>query len=286
MADIQESHGIDEPVTLASPLTSQQPALAPTGNGLGVASLIVGIVALLGALVPIITFGAGIVALVGLVFGIVALRRRNRRRGFAIAGTTVSGGAVLLSIVFTIVYPIVLALGVGEASPAAPMPVHTADQAGPGDGAAAYEVGSRENPAPLGTTVEVRSAAGTVDWEVTLGRPTLDAGELLAADAPATEPAAKGFQYAMVPVTVVYRGTETGTPWAEFAVDFVSAAGATHTATDTFAVAPTPLTDVKELAPGASGSGNVVVSVPMKDVAKGAWVVTSMVGDRYFFAAR
>src|SRR3712207_7277116 len=52
--------------------------------------------------------------------------------------------------------------------------------------------------------------------------------------------------YAMVPVTVVYRGTESGTPWAELAIDFVSAAGV-HSSSDSFVVAPTPLTDVKEL---------------------------------------
>jgi len=276
MADTQRVHSV---------VGGAPEAVHPRGterSGLGVAALVIGIVALVGSLVPIVNYATGVVAIVGLVLGIVALVQKNRRKGVAITGTILSGVALLLSVVLAIVYSLAIANGVVGAVPA----VGGAQNPGPDRDAAADEVGSRENPAPLGTTIQIGSTAGMVDWDVTLGAVTLDADDIVADENRFNEPAPEGFQYAMVPVTVVYRGADTGTPWAELSVDFVSAAGTTHAASDSFAVVPSPLTDVNELFPGASGSGNVVVAVPSADVEKGTWVLTTLFGDRYFFSAR
>ena len=276
MADTQRVHSV---------VGGAPEAVHPRGterSGLGVAALVIGIVALVGSLVPIVNYATGVVAIVGLVLGIVALVQKNRRKGVAITGTILSGVALLLSVVLAIVYSLAIANGVVGTVPA----VGGAQNPGPDRDAAADEVGSRENPAPLGTTIQIGSTAGMVDWDVTLGAVTLDADDIVADENRFNEPAPEGFQYAMVPVTVVYRGADTGTPWAELSVDFVSAAGTTHAASDSFAVVPSPLTDVNELFPGASGSGNVVVAVPSADVEKGTWVLTTLFGDRYFFSAR
>jgi len=278
MVDTQQVHSIEEPVRPSFP-----PTPAPVERKLGVAALIVGTVALVAALVPVVSYASWAVALGGLVLGVVALGRKNGPRGAAVAGTMISGVAVIASIVLALLYSLVLPAVPGEAVPTPPPRSGGAEPtAGTGG---TDELGTRLHPAPLGTTVEFRSSAGTVDWEVTLGPAMLDADDVVAAENAATEPAAEGFQYAMVPVTVVYRGTESGTPWDELAIDFVSPAGV-HTSSDSFVVAPTPLTDVKELRPGAAGTGNVVVSVPTKDAVKGAWVVTSTAGDEYFFTAQ
>jgi hypothetical protein len=281
MADIQQVHSITEPIPSV-------PAIgpAPKRSGFGIAALAVGVVALAGSLVPVVTYGAGILALVGLVLGVVGLRAGHRRRGVAVGGVAVSGVALLLSIALAVAYSIVIASDADAADVAGP-----AASARPGGVQAGTEggqspLGSRARPAPLGTTVQIDSAAGPVDWEVTLGSPTLDADDLIAAESDLAEPAPAGFQYAMIPVTVVYRGTETGTPWADLAVDFVSAAGTAHSSSETFAVAPEPLTDVNELTPGASGTGNVVVAVPRADAEDGTWVVATVFGDRYHFTAR
>jgi hypothetical protein len=286
MVDTQQVHSsVEEPFR---PLSASTPSTAgaPEGNGVALAALIVGVVALVAALVPFVNYGSWLVALVGLVLGVVALARKNGRRSVAVAGIVISSAAVIASVVLAILYSLLMATAAGMAEPAPTPGPAGADPSPAGHDGATNGLATRENPAPLGTTVRVPSSAGTLDWEVTLGPAMLDADEVVAAENPSAEPAPDGSQYAMVPVTVVYRGAESGTPWAELAVGFVSAAGTVHSSSDSFAVAPTPLTDVKELVPGAAGTGNVVVPVPAEDVAEGAWVVTSEAGDQYFFAAQ
>jgi hypothetical protein len=279
MADIQQVQSVDEPLTAAP-----TPAPAPMPNGLGVAAFVVGIVGLAGCFTAYFIYLAVPVMVVGLVLGIVALRKPNRRRGFAVAGATVSGAAIIITIVLLGLFPILPAVNGIDGVPAAPVQ-------GLGPSASANDdalgaTGTRDNPAPIGTTVALDSSAGTVDWEVTLGAPTLNANDVLAAEDESAEPPATGHQYAMVPVTVVYRGTETGTPWAELSVDFVAAEGTAHASSESFAVAPSPLTDVKKLGAGESGTGNVVALVPTADVEHGTWVVTTLLGDRFYFTAR
>jgi hypothetical protein len=89
------------------PLPVPGPAPVKTGkrgNGLGIAALIVGGFALIGAFIPILNYIAGFVGLVGLVLGIVALCLKNRKKGFAVAGTIVSAIAIVLSIILAITY--------------------------------------------------------------------------------------------------------------------------------------------------------------------------------------
>lgn len=271
------------PVETQPPVVPQ-PTPQPQRNGLGLAAFVVGVVALLIAAVPYFFTLAALPAVIGLVLGIVALRIRNRQRAFAIAGTAVSSVAVLFCALYLVVLPVFWASGTEDALPTSPVqgvgPTLSGGDEAPGS------LGTRERPVPIGTTVRVDSAAGTVDWEVMLGPPLLDADDVLAAYSQSTPPPPEGFQYAMVPVTVVYVGSETGTPWADLAFDFVSAAGIGHSSTDSFAVAPQPLSDLNRLAPGAGGTGNVVVAVPSADIENGTWVVSTMLGDQYFFSAQ
>lgn len=88
----------------AAPAYPPAPATAPTKNGLGLAALIIGIVAGVLALIPIVNFIAGFVAFVGLVLGVVALFLKNKAKGIAAAGSITSGAALILSIVMPIVY--------------------------------------------------------------------------------------------------------------------------------------------------------------------------------------
>lgn len=82
-----------------------QPAPAPARsggiNGLGLASLIVGIVALAVSWVPFIGLLGVVVGIVGVVLGIlgIALQKYRGRRALAIAGTIVSGLAMVLSFI-------------------------------------------------------------------------------------------------------------------------------------------------------------------------------------------
>ena len=76
----------------------------PLGNGAAVASLVLGIVAILTSFVVVgLLFG-----ILGLVFGIIGLRRARKgkagRRGMAVTGTALSIVGIVLGVVFTIAW--------------------------------------------------------------------------------------------------------------------------------------------------------------------------------------
>jgi hypothetical protein len=94
--------------TLPPPPAPEQqyatPAPAKTGNGLGIAALILGILALIGAFIPFLNYGAWFLGLIGLVLGIIGLIQKNKKKGVALTGTILSGVAIILSIILSIVY--------------------------------------------------------------------------------------------------------------------------------------------------------------------------------------
>lgn len=94
----------------------------PTRNGLGIAALVVGIVAAVFALVALAWewawIAAAVLAAIGLVLGIVGLTRSDRRKGVATAGTVVSGAALVLAIIMAVLYG-TGALGTGGTAPTA-----------------------------------------------------------------------------------------------------------------------------------------------------------------------
>ena len=67
---------------------------APQGNGLAVASLVLGILSVLFVWIPIIGMIAWILAPLGLIFGLVALNK-PAGKGMAIAGSICSGVGLL-----------------------------------------------------------------------------------------------------------------------------------------------------------------------------------------------
>ncbi|MDJ0339352.1 DUF4190 domain-containing protein [Cryobacterium sp. PH31-O1] len=266
------------------------PAPATPSNGMGTAALIIGIVAFVGAFIPFINYGSGLLAIVGVVLGAIALTRKAKARRSALIGLIVSAVAVLLSIILAIAYTASFinavddSLGTAISAPAASDA--SSDDAADEAPAAGSDVGTRENPAPLGSVVEL-SSGGSPEYEVTLGASNLAANDIIAAENQFNDAPAAGFQYAMIPVTVTYKGTETGTPWIDVTVEFVSAAGTTHTTSDTLAVGPAPsMMDINDLYPDASGTGNVVIAIPTADAALGTWTVSTIFGDTYFFAAQ
>ncbi|WP_167043630.1 DUF4190 domain-containing protein [Salinibacterium sp. ZJ454] len=270
-----------------------QTAVAPKGkNGLGLAALIVGAVAFVMALIPVATYVAGFIAFVGLVLGIIALVLKNRVKRIAAIGTIVSGIALVLSIVMSVVYTVALIASVEpdffsevnqEITGEAPL---AEEPAGEEESPAASDaIGTRTNPAPLGSVVELTGFDGMA-YDITLGAPTLNANDAVAAANQFNEAPPAGFQYAMVPVTFTYTGDTTGTPWIDVSIEFVSAAGTTHTKSDVSVVAPSPaVTDINDLYPGASGTGNVVILVPSADVEQGTWALSDSFGDETFFFA-
>jgi hypothetical protein len=73
-------------------------------NGVGIAALIVGVLSLIGSVIPLVNYVSGFLAGVGIVLGIIGLILRDRPKGMALGGLVLSAIALVLSIVLAIVY--------------------------------------------------------------------------------------------------------------------------------------------------------------------------------------
>lgn len=264
-------------------------------SGLAIAALVLGIVSLILAFIPFINVLAGIAAVVGLILAIVAVSQKGKKKGVALGGLITTSLALIMSFVMGFVYTNAFVEGVDEAfeesgvtdSSQAEEP-STEDDSAPAEADSpepeSEDQGTRENPLPLGSTVTLE-ALGESEWEVTVGPATLDATEAVIAENTFNDPPEEGLQYALLSLTATYIGAESGTPSFDLTYSYVSSSGTTHETFDTFAVAPDPLSDVNELYPGASGTGNILIAIPSDDPSGGVWKVGTLLGSEYFFAA-
>lgn len=279
------------------PLSDAQKAAPENAksSGLAIAALVLGIVSLILAFIPLINVLAGIAAVVGLILAIVAISQKGRKKGVALGGLITTTLALVMSFVMGFVYTNAFVEGVDEAfeesglvdSSEVDEPA-TQDESAPEDSGTAdaqsSEQGTRDNPLPLGSTVTL-DGLGESEWEVTVGPSTLDATEVVIAENTFNDPPEDGFQYALLSLTATYIGSESGTPSFDLMYSYVSSAGTTHETFDNFAVAPDPLSDINELYPGASGTGNILIAIPTDDASGGVWKVGALLGSEYFFAA-
>jgi len=146
-------------------------------------------------------------------------------------------------------------------------------------------VGTRENPAPAGDPIEVLTWDGKPEYTVTLGAITLDGNAQVAAAGEFNDVPEAGMQYIIVPVTYTYTGDESGTPWIDVSIEFVSAAGTTHGPYEVVAMLPNATTDVSELYPGGTGSGDMALMVPSADITSGTLALSSILATDKIFVA-
>lgn len=282
------------PPAYAAPATTT--AGATPGRGMAITALVLGILAFLGFWIPFLNVVSLIMAIVGLVLGIVALRKYTTGKGLPLSAVIVNAIAAFLSLIFVVLYAIGFSAFVTafeDEFTAAPTPIESSEPATPDEttepapgGEAGDGEGTRENPFPIGTTV-VASEFGEDTWEITLGQPTLNATDAVLAANEFNEAPEAGFQYAVVPMTVTYLGSDSADPWFDINLEFVSAAGTTHTEFDTFAVGPAPaFSEINELFPGATAEGNWTMLIPIENAESGTWRVYTNFGDAVFFAAQ
>jgi hypothetical protein len=69
-------------------------------------------------------------------------------------------------------------------------------------------------------------------------------------------------------------------------VGFEAADGTLYSQYDAIAIAPGAIDAITELAPGASASGNIAIAIPTSGVDQGRWVVSSLDGTKFYFAAQ
>lgn len=272
-----------------APQPPQPPEPGPSGqqpadkqrNTIGTVALIVAIVGFIFACIPGALILGWILLPIAFILSIVGLAQSGKKKGTSIA-------AIILSIVGTIIGILVVIFGIataiddafesdpveiveneeGEAAEGVEATTddpeedvaEAKDEAEPQDEAQEdeeAELGSRANPVALGETFSSR------DWEITLISFNHDAtDEVLSANALNDKPEA-GHVYGLAEIEVTYIGDDSGIPWLDISVSYVTENGNTRSSEG---VAPEPtMMDMDELYEGASSSGNVSFEIPEGD---------------------
>ncbi|HEY8347213.1 MAG TPA: hypothetical protein VIL07_08040 [Symbiobacteriaceae bacterium] len=142
-------------------------------------------------------------------------------------------------------------------------------------------LGTRQNPVPIGTEVEVGP-----NWHVQLLEVNPDAWSVIQSENMFNTPPEEGKQYVMAKFKFSYAGAESGTPWVDLSLRYLGNDGNTYSSGDC-GVIPQPYTDIGEQFPGASAEGNVCWAVPSSAISGGSIIVEetfSFEDTRVFFA--
>lgn len=241
------------------------------GNGPGLAALILGIVAIIAAVIPIVNFLAFPLGICGLILGIVGLVIVDRPRMMAIWGTVLSVVSLVLAFVMIFVYTFGILFAVSDAVDDAsrnrPVPTQGSEPSTPPATASAADI------LPLGTVVELTNDNGEGVYEATVSASVLDATDQVTAIEINPDPPA-GMQWAMVTLDLTSIADDTVAPVVDVTAQYVASDGESYSRLDAFALAPEPTLDVLfELEPGESGTGNVVVAIPEDDPTGGIWAI-------------
>lgn len=118
------------------------------------------------------------------------------------------------------------------------------------------DLGSRDNPYPLGETFN------GVDWDVTVSSIEFNADQAVADANEFNDPAPDGSQFVLIDASVTYNGEDSEMVMMGVDFAYVTDSGETHTASDTFEVAPDSLDLSAELYNGGTEAGNVLLAIP------------------------
>ncbi|QGU01816.1 Telomeric repeat-binding factor 2 [Corynebacterium kalinowskii] len=138
---------------------------------------------------------------------------------------------------------------------------------------------SRENPLPVGSTIENK------DWIVTVNSVDLNAAAKIKAENEFNDDPKPGNVQIMANLTYKYKGSKPEGEYLIPMVEYVTTSGNSISWTDTFLMAPNELESVNTMYNGASATGNIPFEVPAADVEKGTLAVSpGFLGDKRFFA--
>jgi hypothetical protein len=109
--NLNQEFSVSENVYPSAPTLppTAQPPQRGTGNGFGIASMILGIVTMAGFAIPFLNYAGIGTGVVGVALGIIGLVIKFRARKAAVAGVILSGLGLILSIVLAVVYTAVFA---------------------------------------------------------------------------------------------------------------------------------------------------------------------------------
>lgn len=246
-------------MTVQSPVDPITPPAAPpaktgAGKGLGIAALVIAIVALTLCWVPIINNLAAVLAIVALILGIVSLvvaTKRNGGKGLGIASGIIA--VVAVSLVF-----------VTQAAYVAAIDEVVAAIEDSADGESAASDKELEQANDDSQVLGLGQERDLGDYSVTVAAVNLNAAEQIAAANPFNDSAAG--QYVLVDVEVTYTGSEEADPWIDLNVELMGADARIYSTSSSDAVVERSGFDLPTLTSGGSGSYQVVFDVPAEAV--------------------
>ncbi|RZS59095.1 hypothetical protein EV141_0312 [Microcella putealis] len=279
------------------PGTATASAPAP-GRGLAIAALIVGILALLGFWIPFVNVISLVMAIVGLILGIVALRKYLSGKGLPLSAVIVNAVALLLSGIFVALYTVGFLAVLNSSTPFPPsgFPPATIESDDPifgdGDGDAGGDdlgpgsvedvislptsgPGSLAEPLAIGETVVITDG-GEGLWEVALSAVELDGSAAVAAASDSNEAPPAGYQYGVLTLSITNISGGELDPWYAIEAGFQPSADRFSSQFDVNVVDPAPsLFDVGIIGDGETTTANTAVLIPSEGAADGAWIIYS-----------
>ena len=251
------------------------------GAGLAIASMVLGIIALLLSWIPLINNLAAVLAVVGLGLGIPALvlarRGTHGGTGMAITGLVTSVLAIVVVILTQLFFAAVIdevdrSLGESTSESA---PAEASEEPAPAEEEAPAEAAT----VPLGVPAQIG------DYEVTVDSMELDANETVAGANQFNEPPAG--QFVIAQLTVTYRGAEEGMPGFDLTAIFHGTDSRQYSDADCSAVLPDDSMDSPTLNSGGSDTFQFCMDVPPAAIEGGRLSVEptlSFEDERVFFA--
>ncbi|MFM6975027.1 MAG: hypothetical protein ACKOXM_07890 [Agromyces sp.] len=222
---------------------------------------------------------------IAFVLAIVSFFVKERRVGMSVAALVISiVGTIVGAIVFTAFVATTFNNAFGGDVTVLPGSTDSSSSAPASNGSesnADAKLGSRENPLPLGTTVEQG------DWKITINSVNFDAAKLIAAENSFNEPAPAGKVYILVNVTATYTGSDPNGSSPFITVDYVTVDGVTISTSDAIVVEPEAFDYSSALYTGAATTGNIALAVPTDTATQGVLAVqATLIGDKAFFAVK
>lgn len=244
--------GAVQPVPPAAPVV----AAAKQTNVLGIVALAVSILGFVFACIPGALIVGWVLLPIAFVLALVALFLKGKGKGLAIAALiTVIVGTVVGFVVFFAVVSASFNSALGGTDTTVKGPAGSASAAPSQASADTPKVGTRENPAPLGSSVVGK------DFTVKINSVNLNATDAVHAANEFNDAPDAGMTYALVNATVTYTGKDSAYA-AEVQISYVGADGKVYNSFDKSVVAPDPQLGADELYTGASTTGNVVIQIP------------------------
>jgi Domain of unknown function (DUF4190) len=248
------------------------------GAGLAIASMVLGIIALLLSWIPIINNVAAIIAVVGLGLGIPALIRARRGThngtGMAITGLVTS----VLAIVLVILTQMLFVKAIDEVENSINEGLAEVETA-------PLDPGTEEAVAETAEAVALGVPAQVGDYEVTVDAVELDANETVAGANDWNEPPTG--QYVIAQLTVTYTGAEEGMPGFDLTAIFHGTDSRQYSDTECSAVLPDDAMDAPTLNSGGSDTFQFCMDVPPTAIQGGQLSIEptlSFTDERVFYA--